>query len=113
MTNAELTAKSERNYYLQSHAYLLECTLATYSGLCGKSKKPKGELDRHESIIMEQVQTHAVDFRDALAASSFAVAKWRSLPRLKEILDSMLSHGWNAQEASQAYFKKLRYGVGK
>lgn len=100
-------------YLLQSHAYLLECTLATYGGLCGKSKQPKGELDRHESIILEQFQTHAKDFAEARNHSSFAVAKWRTLPRVDEILKSMVTQGWSAEFAVHAYFNKVRYGVGK
>lgn len=40
---------------IHRYADLLECTMATYEFLAHKSKQPKGEMRRHQSII-----THAI-----------------------------------------------------
>jgi hypothetical protein len=39
-------------YIVQSYGYLLECTMATYEGLCLKKSSSKSEIRRHESIIL-------------------------------------------------------------
>lgn len=99
-------------YAVKSHAYLLECVMATYSSLLAKKSSPKGEIDRHESIIKDSFMAMASDFQKTRFLPSFK-AKWHTTPRLFEILDYMSMKGDNAEEAVCRYINKNRYGVGK
>jgi hypothetical protein len=98
-------------YLIQSHLWLLECTLATYEDLCHKSKLPKREIDRHESIIKNAL--HNIG-RDAIAVrqnhASMFPAEWRNLGRVDEILGYVAKEDYGA--GIQRYFNRIRYGVG-
>jgi hypothetical protein len=99
-------------YLIQSHLWLLECTLATYEGLCNKSKPPKHEIDRHESIIKNAFYNLG---RDALAVrqnrSSVSRAEWRDLGRVDEILGYVAKEDYEAGVAR--YFLRIRHRVGE
>lgn len=103
---------TDTTYVLQAHAYLLECNLATYDMLCGKSKSPQNELNRQESILKDQFQATGKMMLETRKVSSVPVAAWRTLPRVDEILERM-GKGDTYEEACQRYFNKVRYGVGK
>lgn len=105
---------NQTRYLLQAHAYLLECTLATYVGLCCKSKPPQGELNRHESILQSAfVAVHRDLIAErALTLTSYLRAEWRSIPRVDEIL-GYIKAGDTSEEAVCRFINKHRYNVGK
>lgn len=86
---------------LISLAYLLECTLATYEGLCGQKKPIKRELDRHEMIIKKALTPNVKPLKDYAP---------RGNPRLDRILKNIPKFG--VEGAIAAYINKERYKVG-
>lgn len=96
-------------YAIWEHAYLLECTMATYEKLAGLKKQPKGELDRHESIIKDAVRKMGQEY--LAVGDQQRGADTRSVPRLNEVL-SGAKNGRTLSEAIEAWFNKVRYGVG-
>ncbi len=101
-------------YLTQAHAYLLECTLATYTGLCCKSKPPQGELNRHESILKSAFEAAKQDLiaESNLKSGSYFRPEWRVTPRVDEIL-GYIKAGDTSEEAVCRYINKHRYNVGK
>ena len=88
-----LMSDSTLDYVVQSYGYLLECTLATYEGLCLKKSSSKSEIRRHEEIIKNSFRGMYTDL--AMQASSFKLysTKWQFCTRVREVLGFIAAEG--------------------
>ena len=101
----------ERDYVhaVHAHAHPLQCTMATYQKLAGLKKKPQGELNRHQSIIRNAIVSMGQEYL-AVGDHPFGTSPGLT-PRLSEVLSSV-KNGRTLLEAIEAWFNKVRYGVG-
>ena len=96
----------QKRLLVESHANLLEFTLASYEALCGLKKQPKMELQRHETAIKEAFERAHKLLKEGLGPKpSFGQSynRVRILLRYMELGDS-------AEDAVARHMLVTRFG---
>jgi hypothetical protein len=77
----------------QAYGYLLECTMATYEGLCLRKSASKSEIRRHESIIKSSFTSMSAALKRAAETSKAFHPSWHTSIRVKKVLAMIDAEG--------------------